>query len=332
MRECALNIDKVDRMQAAIYRRAGGPEVLEYVSVPRPINRDNELLIEVEAISIEGGELASRRLREPDAEMQILGGAAAGRVVAVGSQVSGFAVGDRVTSFSFSGSYAEYRAVAAATCWKIPAGMDMKVAATIPVAFGTAELAFSLGSLKAGETVLIQGATGGVGIAAVQLASTRGARVLGTGRDLAKLESLKSYGMTAALASDSSAGITDQIQSLDNITVDLLVDMVGGRTLQSGMQVLRDGGRAVIIGIHIGQPNTLDAAAVLVRRHSVYGCFLGPIIGEPGPHSAIRDCISRVANEELSVPIDAVFSLSAAPEAHAYAEASKGFGRVVMVP
>lgn len=327
-----LKSGDLDYMQAVIYRRAGGPAVLEYVSVPRPVNRADELLIRVEAISIEGGELASRRLREPDESTRILGGAAAGTVVAVGSKVSKFEVGDRVTSFSFAGSYAEYCAVPAATCWKVPVGMDMKVASTIPVAFGTAELAFTLGDLKAGDTVLIQGATGGVGIAAVQLASIKGARVLGTGRDLAKLERLSEYGLSASLIVDNAIDINDQISSLGDCNIDLLVDMVGGRTLQSGMQALREGGRAVVIGIHTGQANTLDAANLLVRRHSVHGCFLGPIIGEPGPHSAISECIKRVASDELRVPIDAVFSLSDAAAAHAYSEESKGFGRVVMVP
>lgn len=319
-------------MKSALYRRAGPPEVLEYLSVPRPAPRDEELLIKVEAISVEGGELASRRLREPDTDMQVPGGAAAGTVVAVGSKVTGFDVGDAVTSFSFGGSYAEYRAVSSSTCWKIPVGLDMAAAATIPVAFGTASLALSLGNLKAGETVLVQGVTGAVGIAAVQLARTIGARVLGTGLESEKLERLESYGLSRGLILKSADEIEGQLQALGEGTIDLLVDMVGGRSLQCGMQVLRDGGRAVVIGINTRESNTLDAAALLVRCHSVHGCFLGPIIGEPDSYAAITKCLEKVSKQELSVPIAATFRLSEAAQAHTYAEAAQCFGRVVMVP
>src|ERR1700712_2976955 len=155
-------------MKAAIYDRNGPPEVLRIVEVPDPAAQSGELLIRVEAISIEGGDLMSRQSVSPGSTPRARGYVASGVVIALGEGVSGFAVGDRVTSFAAEGSHAELRAVPASQCWHVPDGVDMPVAAAALVTFGTAALALSLGALKAGEIVLVQGASGGVGLATVQ--------------------------------------------------------------------------------------------------------------------------------------------------------------------
>jgi NADPH:quinone reductase len=185
-------------MKAAIYTEPGDPSVLHLADVPDPITADNELLIRVEAVSIEYGDLIGRKNMIQSAP-DVLGYAAAGEILEVGSAVEGFAVGQKVTTFNFKGSHAELRAVPAAASWIIPDGLDVRAAAAVPCGPGTAAIALQLGGLKHGEIVLIPGAAGGVGLAAVQLAAETGSRVIGTGTSRETLEKLREYGLADAI-------------------------------------------------------------------------------------------------------------------------------------
>src|SRR5882757_3398599 len=116
-------------MKAAFYTRAGTPSVLQFGDRPDPVPTDDEVLVRVEAVSIEGGDLLSRQGIDPGGTPYVGGYAAAGEVVASGSRVNGFTPGQKVTTFAFGGSHASLRAVPAATCFAVPAGMDITVAA-----------------------------------------------------------------------------------------------------------------------------------------------------------------------------------------------------------
>jgi len=319
-------------MKAVIYREPGGPEVLEYIDLPDPAPGAGEILIRVKAISIEGGELATRRLRAPEPSFPVLGNAAAGEVVSLGSGVSGFRVGQKVATFGFSGSYAELRAVAAATSWVVPDGLDMRTAAVIPCGPGTAALALHLAGLRAGETVLVQGATGGVGSAVVQLAARAGAQVIGTGTNAATLDLLRPLGLTHPIvAGDAPVGERVR-QILDGRGADVCIDMVGGPALASGLEALEAGGRGVIVGIKGSGVDTVDGALLLSQRLTVRGCFLGIVIAEPMVHELIATLFQSAVRGEIDVPLDQIFSLSQAAEAHARAEQRGNIGRVIMEP
>ncbi|WP_342240766.1 zinc-binding alcohol dehydrogenase family protein [Inquilinus sp. OTU3971] len=161
-------------MKAAVYDRNGGPEVLRYEDVPDPVCPSDGVVVRHEAIAIEGGDLINRASSPPPHQGYIVGYAAAGEVVAVGSDVSDRHVGQKVTSFDLAGSHAGLRTVAASRTWLVPEGLDMPAAAALPIAFGTAHhCLFARGGLKSGEAVLIQAGAGGVGIAAIQLAIAR---------------------------------------------------------------------------------------------------------------------------------------------------------------
>ena len=165
-------------MKAAVYDHAGGPEVLRYVDLPDPDCPPDGVIIRVEAISIEGGDLINRASTKPPTRSFVPGYAAAGVIETVGNEVTDRTVGQRVASFDFSGSHAELRQVPAARTWVVPDALDFARAAALPISFGTAYHAlFDRGALKPGQNVLIQAAAGGVGLAAVQLAHRAGARV-----------------------------------------------------------------------------------------------------------------------------------------------------------
>ena len=168
-------------MKAAAYDEAGEPEVLRYVDVPDPACPEDGLVVRVRAVSIEGGDTINRATIPPPHPAFVVGYAAAGEVVEVGRDVRGFRVGQAGATMGMDGSHAELRAVSARTSWVLSEGLDFGAAAAVPIAFGTAhQCLHAAGQVRRGETVLVQGGAGGVGIALVQLAKLAGARVIAT--------------------------------------------------------------------------------------------------------------------------------------------------------
>jgi len=168
-------------MKAVHYSINGGPDVMTYGDMPDPPVGPDTVLIAVEWISIEGGDLLNRQVTPPPHAPFVPGYQAAGIVTATGPDVRRLTVGDRVVGFNWSGSHAELFAVPERYAYPVPNGMDLRLAAIVPIAFGTAhDSLFEYGALQPGDHVLVQGAAGGVGLAAVQLAAQAGASVIGT--------------------------------------------------------------------------------------------------------------------------------------------------------
>ena len=151
-------------MKAAVYYSNGGPEVFKYEDVADPECGPDEVLIRVERISVEGGDLVNREIRPLARVPHIVGYQCAGTVVEVGAQVRDREVGQRVVAVLNWGSHAQLVAAPADDTWVLPAGIDLDQAAAVPTAWGTAhECLFEFGGLKAGETVLIHAGGGGGG-------------------------------------------------------------------------------------------------------------------------------------------------------------------------
>lgn len=317
-------------MKAVTYPQPGGPEVLQLVDVAEPSITQDELLVAVEAISVEGGDIISRNSQHLQAG-ESLGYAAAGTILAIGSNVTGFKIGQKVATFNWRGAYAERRAVAAYNCFPVPDGLDARIAAAIPVGPGTAAWAFHLGQLQPGQTVLILGAAGGVGMAAVQLASRMSARVIGTGTRPESLDKLREFGLNDAIVvGDKQAG--EQVRELlGGNKVDLLIDTIGGAALSDGIEALKDGGAAVLIGILAGRNQMVDAEYLLLHRITLIGCLLGPEWGEKQiARDLVNELMVMAAKGELIVPIDSNFPLEKVVEAHQRAEKRGRLGRVFM--
>ncbi len=316
-------------MRAAVFDAGGAPESFRIAELPDPRPGDADVLIRVAAISIEGGDLADRRTgrtRYPG----IPGYAAAGVIVALGRAVSGLRVGQRVTSFAFDGSHAELRVAPAATTFAIPDGLDMGVAAAIPCGPGTAALALQLGNVSSGDTVLITGATGGVGNAAVQIAAAKGARVIGTSRSRERLEKLRPMGLSDAIVIGDRPTSQQLREMTDGRGADLLIDTIGGDALTDGLLALADGGRAVMVGVIGGFNTPIDAGVLLVHRLTLTGCFLGPVMGEPATRALIEDLLFASAQGRFTVPVDARFAFADIAAAHRHAETAGRVGRVIV--
>jgi NADPH2:quinone reductase len=309
--------------------------VLRYEDVPDPECFDGCVLVDVEAISIEGGDLLARALSPLPASPHIVGYLCAGTVVEVGAGVESPAVGEKVVALNANGSHAEKRVVPAAMTWRIPEGLDPAVAACIPVALGTAhECLFTAANLERGQTALIHAGAGGVGMAAIQMAAQAGATVISTASSDEKLERLKPFGLNHGINYASESFVERVRELTDGRGVDVVLDSVGGKNLVDSIEALAYRGTLVSVGVAGRAGSDVEAKALWGKNNTLRGVFLGgALISEhPRVHQMIAELIERVARGELRVEIDRSFPLAEAAEAHAYLEGRNAFGRVVLKP
>lgn len=322
-------------MKAAVYYENGGPEVLKYEDVPDPQCHPKGVIIAVEAIAIEGGDVLSRFGGQLVTKPHVVGYQAAGTIIEVGPEVEHLKVGQKVATLINYGSHAALRAVAARNCWVIPDGYDVKMAAAIPVTFGTADdCLFEFGRMKKGDTVLIQAGASGVGVAAIQLAKRAGAGlILATASSDERLEKLKRLGLDHGINYTKHDVAKEVRRPTDNKGADVVVDSVGGSTLQGSINSLAYRGRVSLVGnAWEREPMVVDVGSLMGGNRSVSGVFLGAEIGTDRVHDNVQRLINDAAKGELEVVIDRVFPLSEAAAAHAYIESRAAVGRVVMVP
>jgi NADPH2:quinone reductase len=320
-------------MKAAVYYENGGPEVLKYEEFPDPACHRAGVIIKVEAVSIEGGDTLNRWRGPLVTNPHVVGYQAAGTIVEVGSDVTHLKVGQRVATVNNFGSHAELRSVPARNAWLVPDGFDIGKAAVIPVAFGTADdCLFYAGRLKAGETVLVQAGASGVGVAAIQLAKRAGARVLATASSDARLERLKPLGLDEGINYKAEDVAKAVMRLTDNKGVDLVVDSVGGPTLQGSINSLGYRGRVSMVGAAGREPQVVDVASLMGGNRSLTGVFLGAEIMADRVHDNIQRLIDEAARGAFEVLIDRTFPLSEAAAAHAYIESRQAVGRVLLIP
>ncbi|MDP1874320.1 zinc-binding alcohol dehydrogenase family protein [Phenylobacterium sp.] len=321
-------------MKAAVYYENGGPEVLKYEEIPDPTCHPKGVIIRVEAIAIEGGDTLNRWRGPLMTNPHVVGYQAAGEIIEIGDQVTNVKVGQKVATVNNWGSHAELRSVPARNCWPIPDGFDVRKAAAIPVTFGTAhDCLFEFGRMKKGETVLVQAGASGVGVAAIQLAKRAGAGlILATASSDERLEKLKRLGLDHGINYTRDDVAKEAKRLTDNKGVDVVVDSVGGSTLQGSINALAYRGRVSMVGAAGREPMVVDVGSMMGGNRALSGVFLGAEIGTDRVHDNIQQLIEDAAKGELEVIIDKEFSLSDAAAAHAYIESRQAVGRVVLVP
>ena len=320
-------------MKAAVYYETGSPDVLRYEAVPDPVCHPQGVVIRVEAVSIEGGDTLNRGGGQMAGSPHIVGYQAAGEIIEVGAEVAHLKVGQKVVTVNAFGSHAELRAVPARNAWPIPDGFDIRKAAAIPVPFGTAhECLFGAGHLKAGETVLVQAGAGAVGLAAIQLAKKAGATVLASASSDERLERLKAFGMDHGINYRRDDLVEQVMKLTGGKGVDLVVDPVGGATLQGSLGALGYRGRISLVGNAGREPMKVDVSSLMGGNRSLTGVFLGAEIMTDRVHDMIQDLIDQAARGELEVVIDSTFPLAEADKAHAYIEGRQAVGRVLLIP
>ena len=322
-------------MKAAVIYENGGPDVLRYEDVPDPECPAGCVLVDAEAISVEGGDLLARAAGQLPAVPHIVGYLSAGTVSEVADDVDGRAIGDRVVALNAAGSHAARRAVPAAMTWPIPGGLDAARAACVPVAFGTAqECLFTAGGLAEGQTVLIHAGAGGVGVAAIQLAKQAGATVIATASSDEKLERLKTLGLDHGV-NYATEGFVGRVNELtDSNGVNVVLDPIGGQNLVDSVGVLAYRGTVVSVGVASRAGSMIEAQSLWGRNNTLRGVYLAAaLVAEYNRvHPMISDLLERVASGVLEVQIDRSFRLAEAARAHEYVESREAFGRVLITP
>ncbi len=322
-------------MKAAVYYETGRPEVFRYEDVPDPVCGPGAVLIDVKAVSIEGGDVLNRAGGEMLSKPHIVGYQCAGVIREVGANVSDRSVGQSVVVFMQFGSHASMVAAGAMQTFVIPDGLELQQAACVPIAFGTAnDCLFEFGQLKAGESVLVQAGAGGVGLAAVQLAKRAGSTVLATAGSADKLERLKGYGMDHGINYRDEDWVA-QVRRLTGSGVNLAVDGVGGKTLLGSIECTARRGRIVSFGQagrERGRPLDVDNLSGMNRCITGYSMAVESFMDPGRVRPMIEGHLRDVASGELKVVIDRTYPLAEAAAAHAYIESRQAFGRVVLVP
>jgi NADPH2:quinone reductase len=322
-------------MKAAVYYETGGPEVFRYEELPDPSVRPGGVIIDVKAVGIQGGDLLHRSGGVMATTPHVVGYQAAGVIREAGDRVETLRPGQGVVASMGFGSHASVVSVPASACYVVPDGLSLEEAACVPVEFGTAhDCLFEFGHLEDGETVLVQAGAGGVGLAAIQLAKRAGATVLATASSNERLQRLHDYGMDHGINYRTEDMVARVMELTGGRGVDLVVDPVGGKTLEGSVQALAYRGRISWVG-RAGREDVLpDISPLMQKNASITGVFLG---AEMGMNAArvrpiIEQMLQDIAAGQLKVVIDRRFPLSEAAEAHRYIESRQAFGRVVLIP
>jgi len=322
-------------MKAAVYYESGPPDVFRYEDVPDPVCRPGGILLDVHAVSIEGGDTLHRLRGVVQNPPHVVGYQAAGVVREVGERVTRFKPGDRVVATMPNGSHAAIASAAEQAVFHVPDGMDLLDAAVVPIAFGTADLClFEFGRLQPGETVLIHAAAGGVGLAAVQIAKRAGATVIGTASSDERLARLREYGLDHGVNYREADPASEVLRLTDQKGADLVVDPVGGRTLESSIAALAYRGRISWVG-QAGRDDSPPRVWPLIQVNgSITGVYLGAALSRENDfaRAVIERNLSAVHQGELKAVVDRTFPLSEAAEAHRYIESRQAFGRVLLIP
>ena len=323
-------------MRAIRVHACGGPDTLRYDEVPVPEPQAGEALVEVAAAGVNFIDVQHRTGRyKPPALPFTLGSEAAGTVAAVGAGVTEVAVGDRVAYAMVLGAYAEYALVPARRLVKVPAAIDLQVAAAVMLQGLTAHyLTHSTYAIKEGDTALVHAAAGGAGQLITQVARLRGATVYGTVGGEAKAAVARAAGAAATIDYRSQDFEAEIKRLTAGRGVDVVYDSVGKDTFEKSLNCLRPRGMLALFGFSSGPVAPFDPA-VLGTKGSLF-------LTRPGlnQYIATRDELVARANDlfawlaagKLHVTVDRIWSLAEAAEAHIALEARRTAGKLLLVP
>ncbi|KAJ4978524.1 hypothetical protein NE237_009304 [Protea cynaroides] len=266
----------------------------------------------------------------------ILGSDYSGVVEAVGSQVSKFKIGDRVCSIAAVGSFAQFIVADQNDLFFVPDGCDLVAAGAVPVAFGTSHVALiHRAQLSSGQVLLVLGAAGGVGLAAVQIGKICGATVIAVARGDEKVQLLKSLRVDHAV--DLSKGsviesVREFLKSRNLKGVDVLYDPVGGKLLKECLKLLKWGAKILVIGFASGEIPVIPANIALVKNWTIHGLLLGSYkILQPAVfEDSIKESLSWVARGLITIHISHSYALSEANLAFSAIKERKVIGKVMI--
>jgi NADPH2:quinone reductase len=314
----------------AIEGGSGPAEALKATRIPAPKPGEGEILVRVKAAGVNRPDIVQRMgaYPPPPGAPETLGLEIAGEVVTGAGR---WKAGDLVCALVGGGGYAEYAVVDARHALPIPAGLDLVHAAALPeTVFTVYANVFEHGALKAGETLLIHGATSGIGTTAIQMAKAAGARVIATGRGADKAEQARVLG--ADIAIDTT---TEDFAAVAKAAggVDVVLDMVGGSYFDGNLDALKHRGRIVYIAALGGGMINVPVFRIMQKQAVITGSTLRPRSADEKARLSAE--IERVvwpwvAAGQVAPVVDATFPLAEAARAHAHLEGGAHVGKVVL--
>jgi putative PIG3 family NAD(P)H quinone oxidoreductase len=323
-------------MLAVTHGAGGAPDCMAIRSVAAPQPKPNEVLIQVAYAGVNRPDCLQRSGRYPppaDAS-PYMGLEVSGQVVACGSEVTRWQVGDRVCALANGGGYAQFVAVPHGQVLPIPSGLSLAQAAALPENFFTVWTnVFERGRLKAGEWFLVHGGSSGIGLTAIQLAHARGARVICTVGNAQKAEACLRLGADHAIDYRQQ----DFVQEVKTITqgqgVNLILDMVGGPYMQRNVQSLALEGRLVQIAFLQSSKTEVDWVSLMTRRLTFTGSTLRPRTADEkaAMAKALEMDIWPLLSSGQVVPyIHKTFELNEVIQAHELMESSQHIGKILL--
>jgi NADPH:quinone reductase-like Zn-dependent oxidoreductase len=340
-------------MKAVRIHQFGGPEVLTYEDVPDPKPRKDQVLVRVRACSLNHLDVWVRK-GVPGVKLpHILGSDVAGEIVEVADYVSGFKTGQRVLlspmhycghcekcvagmqnqcrgftvlGNGVDGGDCELIAATPANVIPIPDSLDFNQAASVPLVFLTAwHMLVGRTGIRPGQTVLVLGASSGVGIAAIQIAKLFQCRVITTAGDESKLAKGRELGADYGI-NHYEQKISEEVRKITNKEgVDIVIEHVGAATWDESVKSLKSGGTLVTCGATTGPNVGIDLRHLFARQLALLGSYMGTM-GE------LHEVLRHVFSGRLKPVVDRVFPLNEIRAAHEYLEKSQMFGKIVVNP
>ena len=326
-------------MRAIAMTAFGGPEVLVETTRPDPLPAAGELLVQVTASGINRPDVLQRKgaYAPPPGASDLPGLEIAGSIVggdAAELAAAGFKLGDRVCALVAGGGYAERCTAPIAQCLPVPAGLSDIEAASLPETFFTVwSNVFDRGRLQAGETLLVQGGSSGIGVTAIQLTKAMGAKVLVTAGSDDKVAACVALGADVGINYKTQDFVAEVKAATDGKGADVVLDMVAGDYVAREVQCVADDGRIVIIAVQGGVNSGFNAGEVLRRRITITGSTLRPrpIAFKGAIAASLRAKVWPLIEAGRIKPvISRVFPAAQAAQAHALMESSQHVGKIVL--
>jgi NADPH2:quinone reductase len=316
-----------------IYKFGPSEDVLQYEDVPVPEPKAGEVLIKVEAASLNRADIGLRKGTyriSPDALPVIPGREFAGTVVKLGANVSEFKTGQRVVGYPSLGGYAEYAVAKTAEIRPVPDAVTSAQAAALPTTSLTAWFGLLTdGNLKAGEWLLVQGGSSGVGVAAIQIAKHIGAKVITTSGSEEKCRRLRKLGADVTIDVSENDFVPEVMRVTGNRGVDVVLEMIGGEVYQKSVQVLAPGGRLFSIGGAFG-PIPDPPPELTEGRKATRFSITNYLKAKPEDFNQLDTILKLVQEKKFDVCIDKSFPLAETRAAQRYLEGRGHFGKVML--
>lgn len=322
-------------MRIVTVTAAGPAENLVIADAPQPTPAAGEVLISVVASGVNRADLLQRQgfYPPPPGISEVIGLEVSGTIAAVGSDVTGWTVGEPCVALLAGGGYAEYVIVPAGQVIRPPAGVDLISAAGLIEVAATVVSNFDHVHLSSGETVLIHGGAGGIGTFAIQYAVALGARVIVTAGSPEKLQLCQDLGADVALDyhDDWAGGVR---AATDDRGVDVILDVMGAKYLEDNVSCLAADGRLVIIGLQGGRKGTLDLNRLLIKRATVTATSLRfrPLAQKAAICTAVAERVwPLIASGAIRLAPETRFAATEVAAAHVQLESGTNTGKIVLV-